>query len=56
MIMIVVSHVVDTSDTTFYKYWGGWGTGVFLFLSGYGLFFSLNRRPADSTYLRRKLA
>ena len=56
MIMIVVSHVVDTSGTTFYQFWGGWGTGVFLFLSGYGLFFSLNRQPADWSYLRRKLA
>ena len=36
--------------------WGYWGTGIFFFLSGFGMFFSLQRHmPLKKDYLGKKL-
>ena len=65
MLMIVMGHVsisgVKGADASFWQtlglpVWGTLGTGVFLFLSGYGLSLSMQRaQPLGGRYLRRKL-
>lgn len=69
MSIIVLGHVSSSvigNDFLFYKHyldifgfdlWGSLCTGVFFFLSGYGMFLSLRRNiPVKYSYLRKKLA
>lgn len=70
MLMIIISHTYNgypTDDSAYYfpqllnylhmELWGAMGVGVFLFLSGYGLFLSLSKRQdnIDRTYIISKI-
>lgn len=67
MLMIIIGHTyngfpLDNADFHFPKFlyllhiglWGELGVAVFFFLSGFGLFFSLNRHKIDGHYLVSK--
>jgi hypothetical protein len=67
--MIIIRHTFNgypTDEPTHYfpawlqllqiEYWGGMGVGIFLFLSGYGLFLSLNKKTSiDRPYIVAKI-
>ena len=62
MIMIVVSHTVNEFTELLIQYhlnsiWicGKFATGIFFFLSGYGLTLSIKRNKVDSVYIFRHI-
>lgn len=69
MLMIIISHTFNgypTNDPSFYyplwlntlhiDLWGGMGVGIFLFMSGFGLFTSLDKKEStiNSDYILQK--